>query len=85
MKKVKRIAAITGIVILVSLYLITLISAIFTTQYSGKLFLACIYATFVVPVMIYAYLLVYKILKKIGHPDKPDEIAQKSNSIPKGK
>lgn len=64
MKKVKQVAAIIGIVLIVSMYLFTLISAIFITKYTKDLFLASLFATFAVPVMIYAFMLIYKLVNK---------------------
>ena len=60
----KRIIAIIGIAILVLLYIATFISAIFTTPAAPQMFKACIYATIVVPVLFYGYLLIYKVIKQ---------------------
>ncbi len=60
----KKIIAIIGIVILCGLYIATLIAALFTSPQTPQLFKACVYATIVVPVMFYAYLLMYRVLKK---------------------
>lgn len=61
--KIQRILAILVVILLVGLYGVTLISAIFTTPATKGLFMACIFATVAVPVMIYGYILVYKVLK----------------------
>ncbi|MDF2952086.1 MAG: hypothetical protein K0S18_1669 [Anaerocolumna sp.] len=66
MKKTKRILAIIGVVFLLSIYLITLIGAITASPNSSALFQASIYSTIVVPVMLYAYLFIYKLFKKNG-------------------
>lgn len=68
----KRIVAITGIVILVLLYITTLISAIFTTPATPELFKACVYATVIVPVLFYAYLLIYKVMKQRSEEAKQE-------------
>lgn len=81
MEKVKRVAALIGVIILASLYLLTFITSFFTSKDTNGLFLACIFATFAVPVMIYAYMLVYKILRKIGHPDNAET---KDTKAPRG-
>lgn len=75
MKKVKRILALIGVIFLVSLYILTLIGAIIIPKYSDALFKASIYSTFVVPVMLYAYMLVYRLLKKSAKYDSetPEE------------
>lgn len=72
----KKITAIIGIVILCGLYIATLIAALFTSPQAPQLFKACVYATIAVPVMFYAYLLMYRILKKKADDSKyeaPDE------------
>lgn len=77
MDKMKRVLAIGGIVLLLSLYLITFISAFMSTEYSQSLFLACIYATFVIPIMIYAYMLIYRVIK-----NKREDNFKNSSSFP---
>lgn len=62
--KPKRIAAITGIVLLAALYLVTLCLAIFGNEHTNTWFMACIAATIIVPILIYVYLWLYKMLKK---------------------
>lgn len=64
MKKLKRISALIGVIILIGLYLLTLIAAIFNTPQKHGLFMACIFATFAVPAIIYAIQLIYRVLKK---------------------
>lgn len=64
MNKIKRILALIGVLILVGIYIVTFISAIFTTPATDALWKASIYCTVAVPVLLYAYMLIYKILKK---------------------
>lgn len=64
MKKAKRISAIIGIALLVSLYLLTLLSAIFGNKYTNGLFLASLFSSFFIPVTIYALMLIYRIIHK---------------------
>lgn len=64
MKKIKRILALTGVVILVSLYLLTLISSFTATPYRAAFFQASVYATIIIPVLLYGYMLIYRVLKK---------------------
>ena len=64
MKKLQRILALIGVILLAGLYLITLVSAIFATPYSAGLFKACLFSTVFIPIMIYAILLIYRVLKK---------------------
>jgi len=63
LKKVKQIAAIVGIVLLVGLYVLTLISAILSTPQAASLFQACIYCTITVPCLIWGFEIIYRILK----------------------
>lgn len=62
--KVQRILAMLGVIFLVLLYVVTLISAIFTTPATKGLFMACIFSTVAIPIMLYGYVLVYRILKR---------------------
>lgn len=64
MKKLKQIAAVIGIVLIVSMYLVTLISAFFTTKYTNALFTASLFCTIAVPVFLYAFMLIYKLVHK---------------------
>lgn len=64
MKKSKRIAAMIGVILLISMYILTLVSAIIATKYAHSLFLASIFCTFAIPVTLYAYMLIYKLVHK---------------------
>ena len=52
----KRIAAIIGMVGLVSLYVITLLVAIFDTSESSKWFMISMSATFAIPFLLWIYI-----------------------------
>lgn len=64
MKKIKQISALVGVILLVAMYLITLISAIFSTPATAGLFKASMFCTIAVPALLYGYMLIYKVLKK---------------------
>ncbi|WP_343209886.1 hypothetical protein [Anaerolentibacter hominis] len=64
MKKLKRILALTGVILLCGLYVATLISAIFSTPATAGLFKACLFSTFFIPVFLYAILLIYRLTHK---------------------
>ena len=66
MKNIKRILAIVGIILLVGLYLSTLLFAIFENPNTYLWFRASVIATIAVPVLIYAYTLIFKYLKQRG-------------------
>lgn len=75
MQKSKRILAITGIVILVGLYVVSLISAIFATEASATLFKVSIFCTIVVPLLLYVYMMLCRVFrpKDNGDTQKKDE------------
>lgn len=64
MKKVKRILAIIGCILLVSMYVATIVLAITDDPNTMNAFRASIYCTIIVPVLIWAYSFIYKLLKK---------------------
>lgn len=64
MKKVKQILAILGIVVLLSLYVITLVCAIVDNSNTMRMFQASIVASFIIPVLIWAYGFIYRLIKK---------------------
>lgn len=55
----KQVVAMAGIVILVLLYLITLLAAIFDKSASGQLFRICLIASFCIPFLIWIYVWMY--------------------------
>lgn len=64
MKKVKQVLAIIGVIFLVSLYIITLIFAITDNSNTMRMFQASILATVIIPVLMWAYSFIYRLLKK---------------------
>lgn len=73
MKKVKQILAIIGVILLVGLYVSTLICALFGGDNFMDLLMASIYATVVIPVLIWAYTFIYKLVKKDGSEETSSE------------
>lgn len=55
----KQIVAMIGIVLLVLMYIVTLVAAIMDSSASGRLFWACLYATVVIPILIWVYTWMY--------------------------
>lgn len=55
----KQVVAIIGIVLLVLMYIVTLIAAITDSSASGRLFWMCLYATVVIPILIWIYTWMY--------------------------
>lgn len=68
MKKMKQILALTGALLLFAMYAATLVFALIGSEHALTLLKADIACTIIVPVFLYAYTLVYRILKK----DDPD-------------
>ena len=66
MKKLQRVLAIAGVVLLVGLYAATLFFALSGSPESDGWFKASIACTIIVPVFLYANMLVYKVLKNRG-------------------
>ena len=64
MKNAKRFLAILGAVLLLGLYLATLIFAMVDSPFAYTMFKICLYSTIMVPVLIYAMILVYRRLKE---------------------
>ena len=60
---VKRILALAGAVILAVMYIITLVFALSGSENYWGMLMASVAATIIVPVVIYGYTLVYRLLK----------------------
>ena len=73
MKKTKQILAIIGVIILVGLYATTLVLAIIGSETSLNMLKAALYATVVVPVLLWAYSFIYKLLKNHYSDNKKDD------------
>lgn len=59
----KKLVAIIGIVLLLGIYLTTFILAITSNPGTERLFTASIYATIIIPILLYTYMWLYKLLK----------------------
>ena len=77
MKKGKRILALCGVVVLVGLYIATLVCALLDSSDALNLFRASIYATIVLPVLIWTYTFIYKLLKDRNSDKNTDEQNEK--------
>ena len=80
--KAKQIAAITAIVLIVAMYIVTLILGITNNENTQQWFMAAIIATIVLPVMAYVYIWIYKRVQeqreaakdmKYLFPDMPED------------
>ena len=75
MNKMKRFLALSLIVILILLYLSTLIIAFLDIPYKESIIQACIFSSVVIPVFLWAYLLVYRLLKNKNTIEDADDIS----------
>ncbi|MCI8747261.1 MAG: hypothetical protein HFH67_05265 [Lachnospiraceae bacterium] len=64
MAKLKKIFAAAGVVLLLGMYLLTFISAMLATPNTHSLFLGSLAAIIIVPIFLYAYTLIYKVIYK---------------------
>lgn len=63
MKKVKRVIAMIGVIALLALYVSTIVLAIIGSEQAMNLLKAAIYSTVVLPVLLWAYSFIYKLLQ----------------------
>ena len=64
MKKTKRVLAAVAVVILAGLYLCSLIFALIDHPMKDSLLTASLYATVVIPVLLYVFLFITSLLQK---------------------
>lgn len=69
--KPKRILALIGAILLAALYLSTLVFAFIKTELAADLLKISIFCTIVIPILLYAYMLIYRLLNKKGK-DEPN-------------
>jgi len=69
MKKVRRIIALVGVIALVALYVSTLVLAIIGSEMTMNMFWAAVVSTIVLPVLIWAYQFIYRLLKDNYSPE----------------
>lgn len=79
MKKVKRILALIGVILLLAMYGSTLLFAIIDNSDSMSMFKASIAATIIIPVLLWAYTLVFKLVKKDDGLQDEENIQDKSD------
>jgi len=70
MRKTRQILAILGIIILVGMYVATLICALSANENFMSMLMASIYASAVIPVLIWAITFIYKLVKKGDSTDE---------------
>jgi len=76
MKKAQRVLAILCIILLLGLYLSTLIFALMGKDFF-PLFMASLFSSFVLPVFLWIYSFIYKLVKKDSSQDLEDKFLEK--------
>ena len=69
--KASQIIALSGVVLLVGMYIVTLILGIINHNQATNLIKLSVFATFIVPILIYVFLMFYRLSHK---NDTPEEI-----------
>ena len=69
--KASQIMALIGVIVLVLMYIVTLILGIINHYQATNLFKLSVFATFIVPILIYVFLMFHKLAHK---NDIPEEI-----------
>lgn len=70
----KRIAAIIGLVLIAAMYIATMIFALIGSPFAQSCLMASLFCTFVIPVTVYAYLILLRMTGKTS-PDTQDHDA----------
>ena len=73
MKKAKQILAILGIVLILGINVLLIFAATTATEDSTNIFNAAIVTVILVPVLLWVYLYVYKLIKKNSEDKKQKE------------
>lgn len=83
MKKAKQIAAIISIILLVGMYVLTLIFAIFDRSETMALLKSSVYCSIVVPVFLYVFILITKLVKDKGNSHIDNTSALQNDTVVK--
>lgn len=74
--KTKRIAAIIGVIAILSLYLASLLIGIFLSDKYPGLFMASVFSAVIIPIMIYCFIAVYRYVHKKAKANKHNDTDQ---------
>ncbi len=72
MKNVKRILALVGVVLILALYGSTMFFAITDNSDTMSMFKASVTATIIIPVLLWAYSFIFKMIKKSNEPQEDE-------------
>lgn len=73
MKKLKRITALVGVILLIALYAGTMLLGIFGSEKTMDLLFVAIICTVIIPVLLWAYSFIYRLLKENFNVFKNEE------------
>lgn len=76
MKRIKRLLATIGIILLASMYLITLLCAVFDVSSSMFLFRACVTCTILIPILLWGYMVIYRLAKGKNEKELEETLRQ---------
>lgn len=80
MKKIKQILAILGVLSLLGLYITTFVMALTDNTETMQFFRASLFATFVIPVLMWTYSFIYKLIHKDKDTESDDSKRSKKAS-----
>ena len=75
MKKIRRIAALIAIILLVSMYLVSLIASLGGSEHAQTIFRVAFGLTLGLPIVLYAFVLLARLAKK----DEPEETKEEED------
>ncbi len=78
MKKLKQITALIGVIALAGLYVSTLVLALIGSTEAINLLKAAVYATIVLPVLLWAYSFIYRMMKGKQNDSGNDNTPEKN-------
>lgn len=76
MKKVKQVIALIGVIALLALYVSTVVLACIGSEEALNLLKAAIFATVVLPVLLWAYSFIYRLLKNNYSPEARERLEE---------
>ncbi len=78
MKKLKQITALIGVIALAGLYVSTLVLALIGSAEAINLLKVAVYATIVLPVLLWAYSFIYRMMKGKQNDSMDDDTSKKN-------
>ncbi len=83
--KGKRILALIGVILLLGMYAAAFLASLMGSPAANQIFLGSICATIIVPVLLYGYQLLYRVLKGRGVKAEQEEEATSRQDMVKSK